>query len=275
MQTLAYAKLNLTLDVLFRRADGYHELDMLNIRVSLADTLSLSPADGILVTYEGMDAPEDDTVTKAAEVYSRLAGKRCGARVHVEKRIPAQAGLGGGSADAAGTLLLMQRAYDALSAEQLHEAARMVGADVPYCLHRGPCRVGGVGEKIEPLPPLPKPLWFVIVKPRAGISTPLLFSHLKLPVAHPGTQAAVSALRAGDARALGGACFNALQEAAAALLPEIGALCARLRAAGALGAAMTGSGSAVFGLFEKEAEANAAALRCSDVPFCLVCGSAG
>ncbi len=273
MQTLAYAKLNLTLDVLFRRPDGYHELDMLNIRVSLADTLSFSPADGIFVIYEGMDTPDDDTVTKAAKAYSELAGRRCGARIHIQKRIPAQAGLGGGSADAAETLLLMQQAYGALNVEQLYEAARMVGADVPYCLNRGPCRVGGVGEKIEPLPLVKKPLWFVLLKPRAGISTPMLFSRLELPVFHPDTKAAIRALQTGDLPALGGACGNALQKAAATLLPEIGALCARLQGAGALGAAMTGSGSAVFGLFEKEENANAAASQFSDVPFCCVCSA--
>lgn len=273
MQTLAYAKLNLTLDVLFRRADGYHELDMLNVRISLADTLSFSPADGIFVTYEDMDTPDDDTVTKAAKAYSGLAGRRYGARVHIQKRIPAQAGLGGGSADAAETLLLMQQAYGALNAEALYEAARMVGADVPYCLNRGPCRVGGVGEKIELLPPVKKTLWFVLLKPRAGISTPMLFSRLELPVFHPDTGVAIRALQTGDRPALGGACGNALQKAASTLLPEIGALCARLKEAGALGAAMTGSGSAVFGLFEKEEDANAAALRFADVSFCRVCST--
>ncbi len=273
MQTLAYAKLNLTLDVLFRRADGYHELDMLNIRVSLADSLLFSPADDSLVTYEGMDTPDGDTVTKAIKAYSGLAGRRYGARVHIQKRIPAQAGLGGGSVDAAETLLLMQQAYGALNVEQLYEAARMVGADVPYCLNRGPCRVGGVGEKIEPLPPVKKTLWFVLLKPEAGISTPMLFSRLELPAFHPDTGSAIRALQTGDFPALGGACGNALQKTATTLLPEIGALCARLRGAGALGAAMTGSGSAVFGLFEKKEDANAAALQFSDVPFCCVCSA--
>ena len=273
MQTLAYAKLNLTLDVLFRREDGYHELDMLNLRVSLADTLTFSPADDILVTYEGMDTPPDDTVTKAAGVYSELAGRTLGAHIHVSKRIPAEAGLGGGSADAAETLLLMQREYGVLNTEQLYEAARMVGADVPYCLNREPCRVGGIGEKIEPLPPIKKPLWFLLLKPQAGISTPQLFSRLQLPVSHPDTGKAIRALLDGDVQTLGGAFYNALQPAAVSLLPEIGALCARLQKAGALGAGMTGSGSAVFGLFEGEAEANAAALAFFDVPFCCVCSS--
>lgn len=273
MQELAYAKLNLTLDVLFRRNDGYHELDMLNIRVSLADTLTFSPADDISVTYAGMDTPEDDTVTKAAHVYSTLAGRTLGARIHVDKRIPAQAGLGGGSADAAEALMLLQRCYGALNNEQLYEAARMVGADVPYCLHREPCRVGGIGENIQTLPPVRKPLWFLLLKPKEGISTPLLFSRLEFPVSHPDTRIAIRSLCDGDVRALGGALSNALQPAAVSLLPEIGTLCARLRHEGALGAVMTGSGSAVFGLFETEADANTAALAFSDVPFCCVCSS--
>ncbi len=273
MQTLAYAKLNLTLDVLFRRADGYHELDMLNIRVSLADTISFSPAENTIVSYEGIDTPDGDTVTKAVQAYSKLTGKALGAHVRVIKRIPSQAGLGGGSADAAQTLFMMQQAYGALTADSLYEAARMVGADVPYCLHREPCRVGGIGEKIEVLPPVQKPLWFVLLKPQAGISTPMLFSRLELPAPHPDTGVAIRALQAGDVPALGGACSNALQKAATTLMPEIGTLCVRLKETGALGAAMTGSGSAVFGLFETEAEANAAALKFSDIAFCCVCSS--
>ncbi len=273
MRTLAYAKLNLTLDVLFRRADGYHELDMLNVRVSLADTMAFTPANGITVTYEGIKTPPGDTVTKAVSIYSTLAGRELGANIHVVKHIPAEAGLGGGSADAAEALLQLQLAYGALTDNQLHEAARMVGADVPYCLYKQPCRVGGIGEKIELLAPLKKPLWFLLLKPQAGMSTPLLFSQLALPAPHPDTGEAIRALYSGDMRALGGAFYNALQPAAVSLLPEIGELCRRLQLAGAYGVAMTGSGSAVFALFEDESGAKSAASLFSDIPFRCVCSA--
>lgn len=273
MEALAYAKLNLTLDVLYKRPDGYHELDMLNIRVSLADTVALLPAPDIAVAYDNMPVPENDTVTKAIASYSCLAGCTLGAHVKIRKRIPAEAGLGGGSADAAAVLQLLQHAYGALSDEQLQEAALRVGADVPYCLFEQPCRVGGVGEKILPLPQPAQPLWFLLLKPALGISTPMLFSCLQFPVAHPDTAAAVDALRYGDTPRLGTALQNALQPAAVSIHPEIGVLQRRLLRAGALGAAMSGSGSALFGLFLDESAARAAIIEFQDVPFRSVCRS--
>ena len=272
MEALAHAKLNLTLNVLYKRPDGYHELDMLNIRVSLADTVTLVPAEDVAVAYDTMPVPENDTVTKAIASYSRLAGCTLGAHVDIVKRIPAEAGLGGGSADAAAVLQLLQRAYGALSDEQLHEAALRVGADVPYCLFRVPCRVGGVGEKVLPLPQLTRPLWFLLLKPALGISTPMLFSRLQFPVAHPDTAAAMDALYRDTAR-LGATLQNALQPAAVSVHPEIGVLQRRLMHAGALGAAMSGSGSALFGLFSDENAAHAAIGEFQDVPFRSVCSS--
>lgn len=273
MEALAHAKLNLTLDVLYKRPDGYHELDMLNIRVSLADTVALVPAEDVAVAYDTMPVPENDTVTRAIVSYSRLAGCTLGAHVDIVKRIPAEAGLGGGSADAAAVLQLLQRAYGALSDEQLHDAALRVGADVPYCLFKQPCRVGGIGEKIFLLPQLVQPLWFLLLKPALGISTPMLFSRLQFPVAHPDTATAVDALRDGDAVRLGATLQNALQPAAVAVHPEIGVLQRRLLHAGALGAAMSGSGSALFGLFSNGSAAHAAIEEFQDVPFRSVCSS--
>lgn len=269
----APAKLNLTLDVLNRRPDGYHELDMLNLRVTLFDTLEFSPAPITQIKYTGMPAPPNDIVHQAITCYADFAGKRFGAKVRVHKRIPAEAGLGGGSADAAAVLLALQRAYQALDDAALHEAACRVGADVPYCLHDVPCRTRGIGEKLEPLAMPPDPLWFLIVKPAAGISTAALFASLTPPLPHPLTDAAQAALLRGDKAALGALIKNALEPAATALLPEIGALRARLMRLGAHGAAMTGSGSAVFGLFETEAAARAAAESFADAAFLSVCRS--
>ena len=273
MNLPAYAKLNLTLDVLFRRPDGYHELDMLNLRVTLADEIEFFASGRIDVAYSNIPAPPGDTVTKAIAAYSHLAGRELGARVRITKRIPAQAGLGGGSADAAAILLALQQAYCALDDDTLHRAALLVGADVPYCLHEEPCRVGGIGELLTPLQPLCAPLWFCIAQPAEGVSTAALFSRLVLPAPHPDTEAARAALLASDPAALGPLLKNALQPAAGALVPEVSSLCAQLMELGALGAAMTGSGSAVFGLFASEAEAGFASRALCGAAFCCVCRS--
>ncbi len=275
LELLAPAKLNLTLDVLFRHENGYHELDMLMIGVSLYDTLTIAAAGQTVVTYQNMDKPDGDTVSRAASAYAQRAGKACGARIGVFKRIPSEAGLGGGSADAAAALIGLQRLYGALSQDAMREAALEVGADVPYCLQSDACRAGGIGERLIFLRVSRTPLWFVLVKPERGISTRALFGALKLPVRHPNTAKAQAALVKGDVAALGPLLQNAMQPAAEELLPQIGTLCARMKEYGALGGAMTGAGSAVFGLFASEKEARAAAACFSDMPFCCVVKSIG
>ena len=269
----APAKLNLTLDVLFRRPDGYHELDMLNIRIDLCDELEFTLAKDTIVTYDGMPAPENDIVQKSIRLYAQRAGVEINARVHVRKRIPSEAGLGGGSADGAAVLMALENTYGALGQSILEEVALQVGADVPYCLYDVPCRARGVGERIDPVPMPNTALWFVLLKPTAGISTAALFSALSFPVCHPRTEEAILALSCADAEALGPLLMNALQGPAQTLLPEIASLTARLKTAGALGACMTGSGSAVFGLFAAEEEAVKAAGCFADIPFVRVCRS--
>lgn len=266
------AKLNLTCDVLSKRPDGYHELDLINLRISLYDELEFSRAQNTEVIYDGMPVPEDDLISRAIQAYNLYAGLNVHARVHVHKRIPAQAGLGGGSADAAAVLLAMQAAYNVLGPADLHGAALSLGADVPYCLHEEPCRARGIGEQLEPLV-IGGPLWFLLLKPSAGVSTAALFSSLSLPVSHPRTDEAVAALTQADPASLGPLLTNALQPAAQSFVPEIGDLCDRLKKSGALGACMTGSGSAVFGLFVSEAAALSAQSAFRDVPFSAVCHS--
>ena len=269
----APAKLNLTLDVLFRRPDGYHELDMLNIRIDLCDELEFTLARDTLITYDGMPAPENDIVQKSIRLYAQRTGVEINARVHVRKRIPSEAGLGGGSADGAAVLMALESIYGALGQSALEEVALRVGADVPYCLYNAPCRVRGVGERIEPVPMPQTALWFVLLKPAGGISTAALFSGLSFPVYHPPTEEAIHALSHADAAVLGPLLINALQDPAQSLLPEIASLVERLKTAGALGASMTGSGSAVFGLFSSETAAREAANRFADIPFVCVCRS--
>ena len=266
----AYAKLNLTLGVLARRADGYHLLDSLMQTVSLYDTVTAMRAPDVTVTCTGMLLPYDNTVRRAAERYRALTG--CGALVRVQKRIPAQAGMGGGSADAAATLRCLDALYGRLDEAALYDAALSVGADVPFCLHGGLCRAEGVGEALTPLS-AGAPLHFVIAKPAEGVSTKALFSALTLPRKNPDTAACIRALAAGDLPALGACLQNALEEPAVALVPEIAKIKADLLKAGALGACMTGSGSAVFGLFPSAQAAEAALPAVSQRAFCCVCHS--
>ena len=270
----AYAKLNLTLAVLFRRADGYHALEMLMQSVTLSDTVTVRKASDVTVTASGMTLPYDNTLLRAAEGYRRQTG--CGANIHVVKRIPAEAGLGGGSADAAAVLAAMDRLYGDLDGASLHSLALSVGADVPFCLfaERGGslALARGVGEELTPIA-LPAPLYFVVAKPGAGVSTRRLFQALTLPREAPDTMGALRAIAAGDPGALGGKLFNALQAPAETLVPEIRTLCEKLSRAGALGTSMTGSGSAVFGLFSSEAAAEAALPAVADADFACVCRS--
>lgn len=273
-QTLhAYAKVNLALDITGKRQDGYHTLDMLNVRVSLHDTISFTPAADCAVTYEGIKTPGNDIVRRAIEGYAVQAGNKAMlAHAHVTKRIPCEAGLGGGSADAAAVLLAMQAHYGALESTAQKALALSLGADVPYCMQRGPCRVRGIGEIVEPLHEN-TPLHLVLLKPKDGISTANLFHALDLPALpqRPDIGAACRALEAGDTYALARSLGNAMQHAAAIMLPEITALCTRLRVLGALGACMSGSGSAVFGLFPNEASAHRAQNACTDVCFHHAC----
>ncbi len=268
----AYAKINLTLGVLYKRADGYHALDTLMQSVSLHDTVTVEKASEVLVTAVGMTLPYQNTLRSAAERYMAYTGR--GARIRVEKRIPAEAGMGGGSADAAAVLVAMDRLYGELDGGTLNDIALSVGADVPFCLKAAQqggalCRAEGVGERLTVLNGMRLPL--LIVKPTAGVSTRALFSALTLPRPEPKTLAAMTAIAQDDPLALGKCLFNALEEPAVSMVPEIGAIKRRMSELGALGAVMTGSGSAVFGVFESAESAERAKVAFADMPFSCVC----
>lgn len=265
IQERACAKVNLTLGVTGRRSDGYHTLDSLMVTTDLCDDVTVTRCREVIVTCTGMFLPYRNTLRAAAERYRALTGR--GARIHVYKRIPAEAGLGGGSADAAAVLRGMQRLYGEAEERDLYDIALRVGADVPFCLQGGLCRAQGVGEVLTPFR-LGAPLHLVLAKPAAGVSTRALFERINLPQPLPDTARAMAALSGGDVRALGLLLCNALQAEAEALVPEIGTLRQRLLALGALGASMTGSGSAVFGLFETSEAAAAACAAIAEEPAC-------
>jgi 4-diphosphocytidyl-2-C-methyl-D-erythritol kinase len=274
----AYAKINLLLDVLCKRPDGYHELEGIMCRVSLADDLTLEAADGITVESD-LPLPRDNTCRRAAEAFLGKSGY--GARISVKKRIPSEAGMGGASADAAAVLLGLNELYRGTALRrteaELMELGLKVGADVPFCLLGGFAAARGVGERLEPLPGLTLPL--LTVRGSRGVSTGALFKSLgvgperrsRLPEGAIGR--AVSALLSSDAHALCRELGNALQPSAQRLAPEIGGYVEAMQNAGAVGACMTGSGAAVFGVFDSAGAAESAKDAFAGCDFASVCRS--
>lgn len=257
MHVVARAKINWTLDIVGKREDGYHLMDMLMQPVELADELTLEKTEnGLTLTVSGyprVKAGPDNLALRAAQALQAQTGYRGGASIHLHKRIPVGAGLGGGSADAAGVLAGLNRLWETgLTQPELEALGLRLGADVPFCLRGGLQRAQGVGEKLTPMA-CGGLFWLVILQPCPGLSTREVFGRFRLDDREnrPDTQAAAAALAAGDWRGLCRSLGNVLQGVSAELRPEIGEGIAALREHGAAGAWMTGSGSAVFGLFTR------------------------
>ena len=281
MRIDAPAKINWALNILGKRPDGYHTLDMLIQRVSVMDTLTLIPHPDILLSVTGqedMPVREDNLAFRAAKAMKEYAGYRGGVHITLEKNIPAQAGLGGGSADAAAVLLGLNQLWElGLSMAVLEKIGIGLGADVPCCLYPGLTRVGGIGERVVPLPAAAT-CHLLILKPAAGLSTREVFSRFdQAPDSDPGDiDLAVRALMQGDYSAFGHFCRNQLQQTAAAMLPEVQDAIGALTKHGALFAQMSGSGSAVFGLFRSEQAAKkAAGVLKTAWPVCLYARTCG
>lgn len=262
----AYAKINLTLDVTGKREDGYHLLRMVMQSVSLCDRITLEDSDEIRVSCNqpGLSLGEDNTISRAVHAFfeeANLAG--AGADFIVEKRIPWQAGLGGGSADAAAALkLLNQKFRTGFSPERLRVIGLRVGADVPFCLTGGTVLAEGVGERITSLPPLPD-CFLVICKPSGGNDTARAYSQLD-SVGGIGTDftgPVLQALEAKNLSRIASQVGNAFEEA---VLSEDGKEIKRIMCgSGALGSCLSGSGSAVYGIFDNEKKASSCVSRLS------------
>ena len=268
LRETARGKLNLTLDVLGKRPDGYHELEMVMISVSLADTLTLELGTGKPWSVEcgvpGVPDGPENLCWKAARLYCDAA---CvdpgGLRIRVEKRIPAQAGMAGGSSDAAAVLRALNRHYGRFSEEALRAIGLQAGSDVPYCLFGGTALARGRGELLTRLPDLPGELYFVLAKPDFAVSTPALFREIDAAgvTARPDTAAMLRAIEQGDRNAIGAQLQNAFEPLIAARFPIVEKLRQVLLAHEAVGARLTGTGSVVFGLFCSKFKAVAAALE--------------
>lgn len=262
---IAPAKLNLSLDVVGTLPGGYHALDMVMQAVDLHESLLLRRSADLTVRMPGSFVPINpkNTAVKAALAFFDYTGLLAGVDILIRKRVPVRAGMAGGSADAAGVLVGLNELYGAkLSMSELCAIGAGIGADVPFALMGGTCRVQGKGDLLRPLPPCPD-CWLVIVMPSIGVSTPEAFARydeLGSP-AHPDCEAQEQAIRAGDLAAMCAAAGNALEFCSGA--KETAHIRELLAEAGALTGLMTGSGAAVFGVFTaaEQAEAAAAALR--------------
>lgn len=258
----AHAKINWALDILERRADGYHLMNMVMQSVALCDELCIEPAPALSLSVDGAPAGEDNLVMRAARALQRHTGTNLGAKMALTKRIPAQAGLGGGSADCAAALKALNELWGlGLDWARLLEIGEQLGADVPFCLTGGLARVSGIGEVIAPVQGAPR-IPLALVRPGGGLSTAAVFRLWDgggFPATPFDAAALTDALVQRDAPAVGRLCVNALTAPAVQLLPEIGRTLDELCRLGAFAAFMTGSGSTVVGAFEDDAAAQAAA----------------
>lgn len=251
----AYAKLNLTLDVLGKREDGYHDLQSVMQTISIRDDIEIDVGTGkpwrLLCSVEGLPTDETNLAWKAAEVFCRTLKKDPqGLEIRIVKRIPFGAGMGGGSADAAAVLRALNRHYGApLSVLALAEMGAQVGSDVPFCVLCGTAMVEGRGERLRKLPDMPDCV-FVVCKPDFSVSTPELYRKLDqtaIPL-RPDNRAMESALLAGDLGAVAENLCNVFDPVVTAEHLELNYIKSICHSYGALNQQMTGSGSAIFAI---------------------------
>ncbi len=253
------AKINLFLEILGRRPDGYHEIATVMAPLDLADTIEVREARRTSLDIEGMDLPGLNTVTRAVRAVRRRR-RIPGVRIRLVKRIPAGSGLGGGSSDAAAAIEALDRLFD-LGLDR-EEAGAEVGSDVNFFLQRGPALCMGRGEAVAPLA-APRRLHAVIVWPGFPLSTAEVYRRAKkfLTAAPRDVMDFFNYYARGDAGRLGRALFNRLESAAFSLRPGLATLRRRLRRLPFEGVRMTGSGSAIYGLCATRHEAERAARR--------------
>ena len=251
----AYAKINLGLDVLRKRPDGYHEVSMIMQSLDLHDliTITKSASETIEITTNLSYLPsnQDNLVYKAALLFLDTIGLQEGLKITLEKNIPVAAGLAGGSSDAAATLIGLNRLYHAgLSTEELKKLGVRLGADVPYCIQLGTALSEGIGEVLTPMPNMPS-CSILLVKPDISVSTKYVYENLRLndTVTHPNIDAMKEALSRGDFYFLAKTMDNILQTVTIKEYPIIDHIRDKMKELGALTALMSGSGPTVFGIY--------------------------
>ena len=259
----ALAKINLGLDVIRRREDGYHEVCMVMQTIHLYDRLEIVKNQSGMITMETnlafLPTNENNLVYKAAKLLCDEFGIKDGIHVNLQKRIPVAAGMAGGSTDAAAVLYGLNKIFElGLSTEQLMERGVKIGADVPYCIMRGTALAEGIGEKLTSLPPMVKcPV--LIAKPGINVSTKFVYENLKLDsVIHPNMQQLVADIKEKNLHKIAADMGNVLESVTIPAYPVIADIKEHMMNHGAVGAMMSGSGPTVFGLFGDEKTAEAA-----------------
>ena len=257
MIQLAPAKINLRLEIIGRRPDGYHLLQSVMVPISLYDELTFSPAEaGVHFTCSdpGLPTGDDNLVVRAAKAILNAASCSRGVKIHLVKNIPSAAGLGGGSSDAATTLLSVRELFSlTITDERLHDLATGLGADVPFFLYRSACFVEGIGEKVSQYA-VASGLPVALIKPEEGLSTPRVYQALNWPLTHQRKAHNLPA-SLGDLHTVCAWLRNDLEAPAEALLPRIADGKKLLRDQGAAGVQMSGSGPTIFGIFNRQEEA--------------------
>lgn len=267
----AYAKVNLTLNVLGPRGDGYHEVETVMHTIALYDSLTLREAGtNVEVMVTTGEAPNDqrNLVARAAQLLRETFGVERNVQIELIKRIPAAAGLGGGSSDAAVTLLGLAQMWKLrLDARELVALATKLGSDVPFFLQGGAAVARGRGERVTYLPTLPA-TWMVLARPRLPVLTEWVYRQFNAGAitTRPDTAAMIDAVRREDVRGVGRLLRNVFEEVVVATHPLVGELKNRILKGEAYGAALSGTGPTVFGLMANEAAARKVADELQPLP---------
>ena len=267
MKVKAFAKINLCLDVLRRKENGYHEVEMVMTNVDIFDVLEIKELEEkkILLKSYNTDLAMDESnlIYKAIALLQKETGKTFGVEVLLEKNIPMEAGMAGGSADAAATLKAVNELFKlGVSDERLLELGASLGADIPFCIMGGTVLASGIGEKLRRLSPLPK-MKLLIVKPKAGLSTKKVYESLdidglnKAGFIHKDVGEMVSVIESDEAdktkiEKIAGRLDNILEVPSIRLLPLIADIKQKMIDNNCLGALMSGSGTAIFGIYEND-----------------------
>ena len=272
LELKAYAKVNLGIDVIGKRPDGYHEVRMIMQTVKLYDRITMEKNDSgniILSTnLPYLPVNEKNLVYRAIDMIRHAYGITDGVTASIVKRIPIAAGMAGGSSDAAAAFVGMNQLFHlGITQQELMDYGVKLGADIPYCIMRGTALSEGIGEILTPLPPIPN-CWFLIVKPTFSMSTKFVYENLHLDeiAVHPDIDGMKEALYQRDLIGVTDRMENVLEQVTKKHYPAIGEIKDIMRKEGALNALMSGSGSTVFGIFKSKETAEKAAAACHEHP---------
>lgn len=253
----APAKINLSLDVLRKRNDGYHEVRMIMTTIDLADHLELTPLEEnrIEVVSHNRYVPDDqrNLAYQAADLLKRRFGIRQGVSIAIEKTIPVAAGLAGGSSDAAAALRGLNKIWGlGLSMDELAEIGAEIGSDVSFCVYGGTAIATGRGEKIEHIP-APPPCWVILAKPQIGVSTAEVYRNLQLDrITHPNVDQMIRSIQHSDYEGICHSVGNVLEDVTFRMHPEVAHIKEQMRRFGADAVLMSGSGPTVFALAQHD-----------------------